>query len=65
MGEVIITLGEFGAVRTVDENAPPLRRGCRLDLSQIATDFVNDTALFDRWVPASGSDEERVRSFIE
>lgn len=41
-----------------------LHRSYERAAAQIAEDFVNDTALFERWVPSTGSDEERVRTFI-
>lgn len=41
-----------------------LHRAYELAAAAIAEDFVNDAALFDKWVPADGSDEERARGFI-
>jgi hypothetical protein len=42
-----------------------LHRAYERAAAAIAEDFVNDSALYDRWVPADGSDEERARGFIE
>ena len=42
-----------------------LHRSYERAAALIAEDFVNDGALYDKWVPASGSDEERARGFVE
>ncbi|MEZ4444957.1 MAG: DUF1592 domain-containing protein [Polyangiaceae bacterium] len=49
-------------VLSVDQG---LHRSYELAAAQIALDFINDTALYDKWVPSAGSDEERVRGFVE
>jgi len=41
-----------------------LHRSYERAAAQIALDFVNDAALYDKWVPPEGTDEERVRAFI-
>ncbi len=41
-----------------------LHRSYERAAAQIAEDFVNDTALYDKWVPSTGTDEEKVRGFI-
>lgn len=42
-----------------------LHRSYERAAALIAEDFVNDGALYDKWVPGSGSDEERMRGFVE
>lgn len=42
-----------------------LHRSYERAAAVIAEDFVNDGALYDKWVPASGSDDERARGFVE
>lgn len=42
-----------------------LHRAYERAAAVIAQDFVNDTALYDKWVPSEGTDEERARGFIE
>lgn len=42
-----------------------LHRSYELAAAAIAADFVNDAALFAKWVPAEGTDEDRARGFVE
>ncbi len=41
-----------------------LHRSYERAAAAIAEDFVNDSALYGKWVPADGSDQERARGFV-